>query len=87
MPSGGLNVFDFKFCAGTEGWIDAAGYFRLKDYMANENGYNIIRSKIVYVGVDRPIPVSAPLTSNQTSHEFHVIILFFHSVYYRKLLR
>uniref|UniRef100_A0A1B0FLG8 Uncharacterized protein n=1 Tax=Glossina morsitans morsitans TaxID=37546 RepID=A0A1B0FLG8_GLOMM len=35
---------------GTEAWIDAAGYLRLKDYMADKQGYRILKSKILYVG-------------------------------------
>ncbi|KAM7357626.1 uncharacterized protein ACRADG_002902 isoform 1-T2 [Cochliomyia hominivorax] len=35
---------------GTEAWIDAAGYLRLKDYIADKQGYRILKSKVVYVG-------------------------------------
>ncbi|XP_029039744.1 uncharacterized protein LOC114874543 isoform X2 [Osmia bicornis bicornis] len=40
---------------GTEGWLDPLGYLRLKDYIADHNGYRILRSKMVYVGRNRPI--------------------------------
>ncbi|KAK9296540.1 hypothetical protein QLX08_009490 [Tetragonisca angustula] len=40
---------------GTEGWLDPLGYLRLKDYIADNNGFRILRSKMVYVGKDRPI--------------------------------
>ncbi|XP_053981989.1 uncharacterized protein LOC128878111 isoform X1 [Hylaeus volcanicus] len=40
---------------GTEGWLDPLGYLRLKDYVADSNGFRIVRSKMVYVGKDRPI--------------------------------
>ncbi|CAL7949216.1 unnamed protein product [Xylocopa violacea] len=40
---------------GTEGWLDPLGYLRLKDYIADNKGYRILRSKMVYVGIDRPI--------------------------------
>ncbi|XP_031841505.1 uncharacterized protein LOC116430741 isoform X2 [Nomia melanderi] len=40
---------------GTEGWLDPLGYLRLKDYVADSNGFRILRSKMVYVGKDRPI--------------------------------
>ncbi|XP_076168248.1 uncharacterized protein LOC143147149 isoform X2 [Ptiloglossa arizonensis] len=40
---------------GTEGWLDPLGYLRLKDYVADNNGFRILRSKMVYVGKDRPI--------------------------------
>ncbi|XP_043251958.1 uncharacterized protein LOC122397122 isoform X1 [Colletes gigas] len=40
---------------GTEGWLDPLGYLRLKDYVADHNGFRILRSKMVYVGKDRPM--------------------------------
>ncbi|XP_076298743.1 uncharacterized protein LOC143217905 isoform X3 [Lasioglossum baleicum] len=40
---------------GTEGWLDPLGYLRLKDYVADSNGFRILRSKMVYVGKGRPI--------------------------------
>ncbi|XP_076397322.1 uncharacterized protein LOC100883542 isoform X2 [Megachile rotundata] len=40
---------------GTEGWLDPLGYLRLKDYIADHNGFRILRSKMVYVGTNRPI--------------------------------
>lgn len=43
--------------SGTEAWIDASGYLRFKEYIANENGYNVIKSKTIFVGIDRPIQV------------------------------
>lgn len=42
---------------GTEAWIDALGYMRLKDYIADNQGYRILKSKTVFVGIDRPIQV------------------------------
>lgn len=39
---------------GTYGWVDAAGYLRLRDYVADNNGYRIVRTKKMYVG-DEPI--------------------------------
>ncbi|XP_075160367.1 uncharacterized protein LOC142233356 [Haematobia irritans] len=35
---------------GTEAWIDAAGYLRMKDYIADKQGYRILKSKVIYVG-------------------------------------
>lgn len=43
---------------GTEAWIDALGYLRQKDYIADNQGYRILKSKTVFVGVNRPIQVS-----------------------------
>ncbi|XP_015513670.1 uncharacterized protein LOC124296680 isoform X1 [Neodiprion virginianus] len=40
---------------GTEGWLDPLGYLRIKDYIADTEGYRILRSKMVYVGEERPI--------------------------------
>ncbi|KAJ6640667.1 hypothetical protein Bhyg_05598 [Pseudolycoriella hygida] len=36
-------------------WIDALGYLRQKDYIADNQGYRILKSKTVFVGVNRPI--------------------------------
>ncbi|KAH8398849.1 hypothetical protein KR222_008772, partial [Zaprionus bogoriensis] len=35
---------------GTEAWIDAAGYLRQKDYIADKEGYRILKSKTIFVG-------------------------------------
>ncbi|KAH8298623.1 hypothetical protein KR018_003281, partial [Drosophila ironensis] len=40
---------------GTEAWIDAAGYLRQKDYIADKQGYRILKSKTIYVGVGRAV--------------------------------
>lgn len=48
---------------GTEAWIDALGYLRQKDYIADNQGYRILKSKTVFVGVNRPIQVNI-LTTN-----------------------
>ncbi|XP_052862612.1 uncharacterized protein LOC128269246 [Anopheles cruzii] len=40
---------------GTDAWIDASGYLRQNDYIADHKGYRILKSKTVYVGRDRPI--------------------------------
>ncbi|XP_043071256.1 uncharacterized protein LOC6570734 [Drosophila grimshawi] len=40
---------------GTEAWIDAAGFLRQKDYIADKEGYRILKSKTIYVGQGRPI--------------------------------
>lgn len=39
---------------GSYGWVDAAGYLRLRDYVADNNGYRIVRTKKLWVG-DEPI--------------------------------
>ncbi|KAL4710558.1 hypothetical protein ACJJTC_008960 [Scirpophaga incertulas] len=40
---------------GTTGWVGADGYLRLQDYIADNEGYRIYKSKTVYVGQNRPI--------------------------------
>ncbi|XP_058831144.1 uncharacterized protein LOC131689839 isoform X2 [Topomyia yanbarensis] len=40
---------------GTDAWIDASGYLRQKDYIADDKGYRILKSKTVFVGSDIPI--------------------------------
>lgn len=40
---------------GTDAWIDASGYLRQKDYIADDKGYRILKSKTVFVGTDLPI--------------------------------
>ncbi|ALC43030.1 CG1136 [Drosophila busckii] len=40
---------------GTEAWIDAAGFLRQKDYIADKEGYRILKSKTIYVGTNRGI--------------------------------
>lgn len=47
----------FLHFAGTEAWIDAAGYLRQKDYIADKEGYRILKSKTIYVGQGRGIEV------------------------------
>ncbi|OXU26894.1 hypothetical protein TSAR_015814 [Trichomalopsis sarcophagae] len=40
---------------GTEGWLDPLGYLRIKDYIADTKGFRILKSKMIFVGKDRPI--------------------------------
>ncbi|XP_014363715.2 uncharacterized protein LOC106715036 [Papilio machaon] len=40
---------------GTTGWVGADGFLRLQDYIADDQGYRIYKSKTVYVGLNRPI--------------------------------
>nr|QBP34368.1 cuticle protein [Frankliniella occidentalis] len=39
---------------GTYGWVDADGYLRLRDYVADNQGYRTVRTKKMWVG-DEPI--------------------------------
>lgn len=54
-----LFVFDFPLFqrVGTEAWVDVSGYLRQKDYIADKDGYRILKSKTVFIGVNRPIKV------------------------------
>lgn len=40
---------------GSYGWIDSTGLLRLQDYIADNAGYRILRTKDIYVGRNRPI--------------------------------
>lgn len=51
--------FNYYFrTEGTEAWIDALGYMRHKQYIADKDGYRILKSKTIYVGKS-PIRVRA----------------------------
>lgn len=43
---------------GTNAWIDGFGYLRQSDYIADHEGYRILKSKTVLVGKDVSIEVS-----------------------------
>jgi hypothetical protein len=43
---------------GTNAWIDATGYLRMNDYIADAKGYRILKTKNMHVGVGRNIEVS-----------------------------
>lgn len=45
-------------CLGTEAWVDASGYLRQKDYIADKDGYRILKSKVIFIGKNRPIKAS-----------------------------
>lgn len=40
---------------GSYGWVDADGYLRLNDYIADNQGYRILRTKRLFVGTQAPI--------------------------------
>lgn len=40
---------------GSYGWVDADGFLRLRDYIADGQGYRILKTKNIFVGKDRPI--------------------------------
>lgn len=70
LVENGFNfVLFFKF-KGTEAWIDALGYMRLKKYIADKDGYRILKSQTVFVG-KTPIKVyillPAEVNQNQTT--------------------
>ncbi|XP_012282829.1 uncharacterized protein LOC105701017 isoform X2 [Orussus abietinus] len=49
---------------GTEGWLDPLGYLRIKDYIADREGFRILKSKTIYVGKDRPIQDAVAISKN-----------------------
>lgn len=50
---------------GTYGWVDPNGFLRLRDYVADNAGYRVLKTKMVFVGKDEPI-------SNAVSKAKHV---------------
>ncbi|XP_025204292.1 uncharacterized protein LOC112601074 isoform X2 [Melanaphis sacchari] len=40
---------------GTYGWVDADGYLRLNDYIADSKGYRIVKNKKLFVGTQTPV--------------------------------
>ncbi|XP_050098436.1 uncharacterized protein LOC126579145 [Anopheles aquasalis] len=50
---------------GTDAWIDASGYLRQNDYIADHKGYRILKTKTVYVGHDRPIQDAIKVAKNK----------------------
>lgn len=49
---------------GTTGWVGADGYLRLQDYIADDQGYRIYKSKTVFVGQNRPIGESIKIAKS-----------------------
>lgn len=47
---------------GTNAWIDGFGYLRQSDYIADHEGYRILKSKTVFVGKDSSIEVRIMMT-------------------------
>ncbi|XP_063701690.1 uncharacterized protein LOC134831801 [Culicoides brevitarsis] len=52
---------------GVDAWIDAAGYLRQKDYIADNQGYRILKSKTVFVGKGMPIDEAMKSTKHSPS--------------------
>ncbi|KAF2880341.1 hypothetical protein ILUMI_25829 [Ignelater luminosus] len=40
---------------GTYGWVDDDGFLRMRDYIADNAGYRILKTKNVFVGRNRPV--------------------------------
>ncbi|KAI5631965.1 hypothetical protein NE865_15308 [Phthorimaea operculella] len=49
---------------GSTGWVDANGFLRMQDYIADDQGYRIYKSKTVYVGLNRPIHESLKIAKS-----------------------
>ncbi|XP_063220345.1 uncharacterized protein LOC134529811 isoform X2 [Bacillus rossius redtenbacheri] len=52
---------------GTYGWVDPNGYLRLRDYVADNSGYKVVRTKMVYVGKDSGATTALPAAPETTS--------------------
>lgn len=52
---------------GSYGWVDANGILRLKDYIADDKGYRIVRTKLVNVG-NAPIDDAVSAAKNTPSN-------------------
>jgi len=52
---------------GSYGWIDPNGYLRLRDYVADNAGYRVVRTKMLYVGKDAPISDAVAKSKNVPS--------------------
>lgn len=52
---------------GTYAWIDGTGLLRMRDYIADNAGYRILKSKNLYVGVDRPISEAVKMAKKAPS--------------------
>lgn len=78
VPS--MNVgpkFHYYFLTeGTEAWIDALGYMRHKQYIADKDGYRILKSKTIYVGKS-PIRVCAPRWPDKRAPPLGTTLTFF----------
>lgn len=61
---------------GTEAWIDALGYMRHKQYIADKDGYRILKSKTIYVGKS-PIRVRASRCCHKCAPPLEAIIIFY----------
>ncbi|OWR44516.1 putative cuticle protein CPR149 [Danaus plexippus plexippus] len=58
---------------GTTGWVGADGFLRLQDYIADDQGYRIYKSKTVYVGENRSIGESLKIAKTApTDSGFHI---------------
>lgn len=49
---------------GTYGWVDANGVLRMRDYIADNQGYRILKTKNVFVGKDRAIGQAVSAAKN-----------------------
>ena len=52
---------------GSYGWIDPNGYLRLRDYVADNAGYRVVRTKMLFVGKDAPISDAVAKSKNVPS--------------------
>lgn len=49
---------------GSYGWVDANGFLRMRDYIADNQGYRILKTKNIFVGKDRAIGEAVSAAKN-----------------------
>lgn len=54
---------------GSYGWLDANGFFRLREYIADNKGYRILKTKNVFVGKDASVKESLSLAKGAKNIE------------------
>lgn len=52
---------------GTNAWIDGAGMLRMQEYLADNSGYRILKTKDLYVGINRPIAEAVKMAKKSPS--------------------
>jgi hypothetical protein len=52
---------------GTYGWVDPNGFLRLRDYVADNGGYRVVRTKMLFVGKNDPIDDAVAKSKNVPS--------------------
>ncbi|XP_021941265.1 uncharacterized protein LOC110840497 isoform X1 [Zootermopsis nevadensis] len=51
---------------GTYGWVDPNGFLRLRDYVADNAGYRVVRTKMMFVGKDSGVEKNNQVVTTTT---------------------